>query len=191
MRRLALRMTAAAVLVACAGETAAAATPERGTSAPDAVLVANLGLAWWRPSLDLEIPFASHHSVVLTATEQLGTKGRATIGEVSYRVYPFGEARRLFVGVAAFAGGNHYEGTIGGAPAAGNGWFYGAGVDVGWRWLFSNGVALGVGVGVQVQRSSLAGRGLVQDEGDFDLTTFEGTRSGVVPRLRFDVGWAL
>lgn len=191
MRRLALRMTAAAILVTRAGETAAAATPHEASTSPDAVLVANLGLAWWRPSVDLEIPFANHHSVVLTATEQLGSKGRARVGEVSYRLYPLGDVRRLFVGVAAFAGGNHYEGTIGGVPTEGNGWFYGVGVDVGWRWLFSNGVALGVGVGAQVQRSSLAGKGLTQDEGDYDLTAFEGTHSGIVPRLRFDVGWAL
>ena len=78
-------LVAAAAANATGSEPGALGTPvvaeTQAASHPDVVLTSNLGLAWYRPALDLEVPLSGHHAIVLDVTWQLASKVHSTIGE--------------------------------------------------------------------------------------------------------------
>ncbi len=195
--RALLLVVAAAAGNAAASEPGAMGTPVVGeaqeTPHPSVVLTSNLGLAWYRPAVDLEVPLSGHHAIVLDVTWQLASEVRSTIGEAAYRLYPLGGARRLFLGLTAFAGETRVQTLTPTGAAAGEvrGALVGVGLDVGWRWIFADCITIAAGLGAQAQRSTLTDRHLRYDHDETDAPPiFDGTTTGLVPRLRFDVGFA-
>lgn len=168
--------------------------------ATHAVKLQALALFAQRASAHYEWTFAPHHALTaglfLQATgwiiPELGDAMACAGGEIGYRWYLAPDMTRWFVGSSLFGGRYFYAKTLrvrdlweGDLSTKGAGWFnsWGAAIDVGYQYRFSNGGMVSGALGAQY---NYATRG----EGEMTKIAYVFAGDGIRPRILLEVGVA-
>jgi hypothetical protein len=137
----------------------------------------------YRPGLTFEASLPEHLALNVTPSFELALNG-GLFGEIGIRRYT-SVLSGAFVGLSLLAGS--FSHRCEGSSATHDGHLYGVAGDIGYQWLTPHDVVIGLGAGIQIQRS-VTECGIVGTELEEPLIIPSLSKSGVLPRLQFAVG---
>ena len=139
----------------------------------------------YRAGLTFEASLARHLALNVTPSYELALGG-GLFGEVGIRGYT-STLSGGFVGLSLLAGSFSHQ--CDDSSATHQGHLYGMAGDLGYQWLTPHGVIIGLGAGIQIQRSVTECR-VEGTELEQAFVVPSVSKSGVLPRLQFAIGFS-